>query len=316
MRTPTTGATRARPACRLLLPLLFVLAVLSGCSGSADTPAVPPTSAAPGASGATARAVAPSTAPAASGFLVIGDFGTADREQRSIARAMTEWAAAPGHRTDAIVTTGDNVYPDGAPGLFRDALDEPYSALRRSAPMWATLGNHDVAAGHGSTQLRHLGLPSLPYRKRLAGAELLFVDANRVDSAQARWLEERLAAPGPPLRVVAFHQPAWSCSRHGSTRAVDRLWVPIFERHRVALVLNGHDHNYQRFVSGRGVTYVVTGGGGADLYPVKDGCAETPDRAAAISRHHFTAVQIAGRTMTLTAVAANGAVLDRAVIRR
>jgi acid phosphatase len=229
---------------------------------------------------------------------------------------MTEWAAAPGHRTDALVTTGDNVYPDGTPARFRGALDAPYAGLRRSAPMWATLGNHDVAGGHGRAELGHLGLPSLPYSKRLPGAELLFLDANRVDDAQARWLRARLAAPGPPFRVVVFHQPAWSCSVHGSTAAVDRLWVPIFERYRVALVLNGHDHNYQRYTSRRGVTYVVTGGGGAALYPVHDGCRETPDRAAAVSRHHFTAVQITGGTMTLTAVGNSGAVLDRAVIRR
>jgi acid phosphatase len=92
--------------------------------------------------------------------------------------------------------------------------------------------------------------------------------------------------------------------------------VPIFERYRVALVLNGHDHNYQRYTSRRDVTYIVTGGGGAALYPVRSDCRETPARAAAARRHHFTAVQIAGDSMTVTAVAAGGAVLDRTVIHR
>ena len=35
---------------------------------------------------------------------------------------------------------------------------------------------------------------------------------------------------------------------------------------RVALVISGHDHYYERFRSANGVTYVVTGGGGYDLY--------------------------------------------------
>jgi len=290
-------------------PLLFILllSVATGCSGTTgapDTsePPIPPGSRTAG--------------PARAGFLAIGDFGTADSAQRDVARAMTDWTAAPGHRMDALVTTGDNVYPNGAPARYRGALDEPYAGLRRSAPLWATMGNHDVVAGHGTAELRHLALPALPYVKRLPGAELLFLDANHVDGAQARWLKTRLAAPGPPFRVVVFHQPAWSCSRHGSTAAVDRLWVPIFERYRVALVLNGHDHNYQRYTSRRDVTYIVTGGGGAALYPVRDDCRGLPTRDAAVSRHHFASVQITGRTMTVTAVAATGAVLDRTAIHR
>ncbi|MFF9322102.1 metallophosphoesterase family protein [Streptomyces sp. NPDC014735] len=68
--------------------------------------------------------------------------------------------------------------------------------------MWITLGNHDVQAGHGPAELRHLGLPSLPYTRQLPGIQLLFLNANRPDAAQARWLETRLSAPGPPVRVV------------------------------------------------------------------------------------------------------------------
>ena len=94
---------------------------------------------------------------------------------------------------------------------------------------------------------------------------------------------------------------------------VDELWVPVLEDHRVALVLNGHDHNYQRFVSDAG----VTGGGGKGLYRVDADCPDgTPQREAAASRHHFTAVEVRQRSLTLSAVAADGQVLDRAVIRR
>jgi hypothetical protein len=115
---------------------------------------------------------------------------------------------------------------------------------------------------------------------------------------------------------VVFHQPAWSCSSHDSDREVDRLWVPVLEGHRVALVLNGHDHNYQRFVSPGGVTYVVTGGGGRQLYPV-DGCAKgAPERVAEVVRHHFTAVEVRDGSLAVTAVADDDTVIDRTVIRR
>ena len=170
---------------------------------------------------------------------------------RAVATAMYRGSA--GHRVDALVTTGDNVYERGEPQRFAAQLDRPYQKLRRTRPLWVTLGNH---------------------------------------------------------------QPAWSCSVHGSNREVDRWWVPVLERYRVALVLNGHDHNYQRFVSAGGVNYVVTGGGGKDLYPVTRCPSGTPRRVAAAARNHFTAVEVRPRSLTVRAVGGNGQVIDRVVIRR
>jgi Calcineurin-like phosphoesterase len=300
--------SRSRP--RLLLVALALLAgVAAGCGGGVaeQTPADPP--AAPPAS----RQAAPGGKVIA-GFVAFGDFGGGDA-QYEVARAMERWVA-DGHRVDALVTTGDNVYNNGEPEKFAAQLDEPYRELRRGRPMWVTLGNHDVRAGHGAAQLRHLGLPDLPYAKELPGVQLLFVDANRPDQAQADWLDGRLSAEGPPFRVVVFHQPAWSCSNHDSDEEVGRVWVPVFERHRVALVLNGHDHNYQRFVSDQGVTYVVTGGGGKGLYRL-DRCPEdTPRRVRGIFRNHFTAVEVRAGSLTVTAVDAGGNRLDEAVIER
>ena len=302
--------TRARTCPRrlavaLALLLSFAVAGCSGGSGAAE-PRPDPT---------TAATLPPEpVGEVVSGFVAIGDFGGGGA-QHEVAGAMERWAA-DGHRVDALVTTGDNVYNSGEPEKFRAQLDEPYRELRRTRPLWVTLGNHDVKDGNGPNQLRHLGLPDLPYVKELPGVQLLFVDANRPDQAQADWLDARLSERGPPFRVVVFHQPAWSCSNHDSDEDVDRSWVPVFERHRVALVLNGHDHNYQRFVSEAGVTYVVTGGGGKGLYRLDECRGDEPRRVALAMRHHFTAVEVRARSLTLTAVTDGGAVLDRAVIER
>jgi Calcineurin-like phosphoesterase len=291
--------------------VLLLAAAAGGCDRSQPAAAPSPTETTVPAPSTTATAAPRGSV--RSGLVAFGDFGGGPA-QAEVARAMQRWAA--GHRVDALVSTGDNVYERGEPSRFAAQLDQPYQALRRTRPLWATLGNHDVSAGHGADQLRHLGLPDLPYSRSLPGLELLFLDANRVDDAQTAWLDARLGEPGPALRAVVFHQPAWSCSTHDSDREVDRRWVPVFERHRVALVLNGHDHNYQRFVSAGGVTYVVTGGGGRSLYPV-DACPSgAPRRVAAQVRHHFTAVEVGGRALTVSAVATDGSVFDRAVIRR
>jgi len=298
---------------------LLVLGVLAaGCGpddqerAAAQHPATGATRTTPPATASTATATAGRSAPVRSGFVAFGDFGGGPA-QRAVASAMYRWAA--GHRVDALVTTGDNVYERGEPQRFGAQLDRPYRQLRRTRPLWVTLGNHDEVAGHGAAQLRHLGLPRLPYVKTLPGVQLLFLDGNRPDRAQATWLEARLARPGPRFRVVVFHQPAWSCSTHGSSREVDRWWVPVLERNRVALVLNGHDHNYQRFVSTAGVNYVVTGGG-KQLYPVTRCPSGTPRRVAAVARNHFTAVEVRQRSLTVRAVGGNGQVIDRVVIRR
>ena len=115
--------------------------------------------------------------------------------------------------------------------------------------------------------------------------------------------------------MVVFHHAAWSCSRHDSNERVRGAWVPLLERHRVPLVLNGHDHNYQRFVSAGGVTYVVTGGaGGRSTRWTKLRRRRPRERVAAHVRHHFTAVEVREGSLAVVVVADDDTVLDRAVI--
>lgn len=291
---------------RIAVVVAALLALGGACGGSDDAsgpPRGPSTTAVP-----TPTPVAGSEA----GFIAFGDFGGGPA-QDDVAVAMERWAAQ--HRVDALVTTGDNVYDHGEPEHFATQLDEPYAALREERPFWVTLGNHDVSRGFGDQQLDHLGLPDLPYARELPSIQLLFLDGNRPDAEQAEWLEARLREPGPPYRVVVFHQPAYSCGMHGPTAGVMAQWVPVFERHRVALVLAGHDHLYQRFTS-KEVTYVVTGGGGRALYQFTEPC-EFGDRLETFAEeHHFVAFELREGVLTGSAQAPDGRVLDRFEIRR
>ncbi|HEY3241149.1 MAG TPA: hypothetical protein VGL92_16415, partial [Acidimicrobiia bacterium] len=79
------------------------------------------------------------------------------------------------------------------------------------------------------------------------------------------------------------------------------------------LVLNGHDHLYQRFASAAGVTYVVTGGGGRELYPHTAGCNPPELRASAV-RHHFTGVELFADRLVISAVGTDDSVFDRVEI--
>ena len=245
-----------------------------------------------------------------SGFVAFGDFGGGEA-QSAVAAGMLQWVR-DGHRVDALVTTGDNVYDFGEPHLFEAHLKAPYRALQTGGrPMWATLGNHDVMRGHGPAQLEFLGLPALPYVKTLPGVRFLFLDANRPDEAQAKWLADQLAAPDPPLFTVAvFHQPVFSCGLHGRTATVIEAWYPLLNSGSVTLVLNGHDHDYQRFLTAEGTTFIVTGGGGRNLYRLIPGCAP-PEMRVGVVKHHFTGVEVYSDRMAITAVATDGTVIDQ-----
>lgn len=277
-----------------------VLAVLAACRASSGPDVVRPLAEEP-------------TGPVVAGFVVFGDFGGGPH-QRDVAAAMEAWAA--GHRVDALVTTGDNVYDDGSPTEFAEQLEAPYRRLREARPLWVTLGNHDVAGGNGPAQLAYLGLPPLPYAKHLTEVDILFLNANRPDAIQARWLEDQLVASRATFQVVVFHQPAYSCSRHDSSTAVQRQWVPVLEKLGVELVLNGHDHTYQRFRARSGTTYVVTGAGGKSLYEIDERCDLPARRLAAARRYHFVAVEARAESITVTAIDTAGRPFDRVVLHQ
>ena len=85
------------------------------------------------------------------------------------------------------------------------------------------------------------------------------------------------------------------------------------------LVISAHEHDYERTrplreytPDGGAVTYVVTGGGGAPLYPSGVG----PWTAFSASRHHYVRGVVSGCLMSLSAVGLDGVVFDRVNLDR
>lgn len=246
-------------------------------------------------------------------FGVIGDFGTGGEETDAVAEDLRRWATR--NNADAILTTGDNIYEDGEPAEFDDGWIEPYGwAEEQGIDVIASLGNHDIRSDDGEPVMDLLDMPDRWYSKTVGDAEVFVLEANNpAEGSQIKWLERSLERSDAVWKIAVFHQPAYSCSSHDSTPGVVRRWVPIFEKHEVDLVLNGHDHNYQRFATTNGVTYVVTGGGGnPELYPL-DECPEgTPERVAADDdRHHFVAIEGSSKRLRVEAIATNGSTIDR-----
>jgi acid phosphatase len=204
-----------------------------------------------------------------------------------------------------VLTTGDNFYaPDGV--ATRDNFWRPERCLRRLRIPWRPAwGNHDLG---GSSTAEVLGAPGRRYAFSAGPARIVVLDANDPrDHEQLAFLRRELSGAAEPVRIVAFHQPAYTAGLNPPGRDQQRLWAPLFRRWRVALVLQGHNHAYERMVVG-GVTYVTTGGGGAALYP----CVRAaPGLRACVPAHHFLAVTASAQEVSVRAVTPGGGTIER-----
>lgn len=250
----------------------------------------------------------PAPAGADTGILAIGDFGVGGERQRTMGAAMERFAA--GAQTDALVTLGDNDYTESPLAFRRNWRDSFGWAAADGLIVAGTLGNHDVRVAGGRYQHELLGIRGHFYRRRVGDVALFLLNSNRSVAAQRRWLEQALATSVAPWKVVAFHHPVFSCGNYSGVHEMRRLLVPVFERHGVDLVLSGHDHNYQRFGPRRGVTYVVHGGGGARLYPLRACPRGFPKRPVARAARGWLHLQASAASLRVRAIGPLGRVLD------
>ncbi|UZN04338.1 purple acid phosphatase family protein [Cellulomonas sp. S1-8] len=63
---------------------------------------------------------------------------------------------------------------------------------------------------------------------------------------QAAWLDHILTDNPNTWAVATFHQPVYSVSSGRDEPILRAAWVPVFEKHNIDLVLQGHDHTYAR----------------------------------------------------------------------
>jgi tartrate-resistant acid phosphatase type 5 len=235
-------------------------------------------------------------------FLVKGDWGTGSTAQAAVTRRMcASHAATP---AAFLLTTGDNFYtPDGRATAAN--FDRPEACLLASGIPWrATWGNHDL--GGDSTATR-LASPRRWYTFTKGPLRVIVLDGNQPSSAaQVAFLRRTLARATEPVKVVSIHQPPYTAGLHEPATTTQRLMVPLIRRYGVSLVLSGHNHSYERIVQG-GVTYIVSGGGGAQVYP----CVRLPAGLRKCTpEYHFLEVDATPGALTVRAVRRDGTTLE------
>jgi predicted phosphodiesterase len=239
-------------------------------------------------------------------FAVIGDFGTGGDVQKAIAERMCKWRRK--HPFDVVITTGDNVYPNGDPSLFKSEFYRPYRCLRRHGVQFhASLGNHDAMTEGGDNEVEDpkFGMDGHNYVFRAGGVRFVVADSNDLDRT---WLRDALTAEdGDRWSIPVFHFPVYSPGTgHGSTPGYRPSLPKMFRRKNVDLVLTGHDHIYSVTKNLRGIRYVVTGGGGAELY----GCTDQGYSATCKAANHFLFVTAGAKRIDVTAIPATGKPID------
>lgn len=204
---------------------------------------------------------------------------------------------------EAILTTGDNFYSDDW-----EFLMEPFGwATEADIPFWVVWGNHDIETDSRLEAMNQAFDNPPRWTVHEWGAiDVVILDSTQPESGeQLDFLTTTLAESEDPT-IVVFHHPRYSCGSHGDTDGLDE-WIDAFDED-VFLVLAGHEHNYQRYEEG-GITYVVSGGGGATLTGLAECPADHPERTVGESVHHFIALEQSG-DLKATVLDVNGDALD------
>jgi tartrate-resistant acid phosphatase type 5 len=277
---------------RLALGLL-ALVLPAGCGQAAERSrpqAVPPASASPTLS-PEPRFV----------FAAKGDWAAGTREQAAVTAQMCEVRKVTPF--EVVVTTGDNFYrPDGRATETNFFGPEACLTAYPGHRWRATWGNHDLAGDSTGTVLG----AERTYTWTEGPAQFFMLDSNRIDAAQTAWLAAELAASKAQVKVAVYHHPGLTVGLHENNLQVQQHWMPLFEQFGVDLVLNGHNHGYEHSMQ-NGVHYVVTGGGGAQLYPCVD---DQPWLITCLSVNHFLIVDIQGQRISVQAIGIDGRPVD------
>ena len=249
-------------------------------------------------------------------FVVYGDTRDGHAMHRKLISLMMR------QNPSFVLETGDLVH-SGTKKKLWDIYDEITEPVRSKVPLFPVRGNHDVGGKefgkHVEIALTKGGVRadnSLYYSFDRGGSHFIAlavegVEAYAAGSKQYQWLISDLeAAKRNKVKgiFVLFHVPPYSIGAHGSDLKVRKVLCPVFQKYGVRAVFNGHDHCYYR-TRRDGVTYIVSGGGGAPLYT-------TDPRKGAISGdkwesvNHILVCDLDDTQLRGTALRSDGSVLD------
>ena len=176
-----------------------------------------------------------------------------------------------------VLTLGDNAYPNGTAEEYAAFYDPNWGRFKaKTSPV---PGNHEYNTPGAAGYFSYFGdrVPGPYYSYDLGAWHLIALNTSipmGTGSAQLQWLQADLAANAGRCTLAYFHIPRFSSGTvHGDSAVVDPLWRALYAA-GADVVLNGHEHNYERFApqdpegaaDPSGIREFVVGTGGYFLY--------------------------------------------------
>jgi chitodextrinase len=177
-----------------------------------------------------------------------------------------------------VLTLGDNAYSTGSPTDYQNNYAPNWGKqLARTSP---APGNHEY--DYDSTASGYFGYfgaqaPAPYYSYDIGTWHLISLNgelSHSAGSAEETWLKSDLAAHPAQCILAYWHEPRFSSgAEHGSDSSFDPFWRDLYAA-GADIVLNGHDHEYERFApqnpsavaDPKGIREFVVGTGGDSHY--------------------------------------------------
>jgi acid phosphatase type 7 len=187
----------------------------------------------------------------------------------------------------AVLALGDNQYDEGQLGSYRKSYGTTWGqvlSITHPVP-----GNHEYESGNANGYFQYFGgragTPSVPYYSFDLGAwhlialdgECSYIGGCGAGSPEERWLARDLATHHNVCTLAYWHEPRFSSGEHGSDATYQAFWTDLYAAN-ADVVLNGHDHDYERFAPQtptgvadpqRGIREFVVGTGGKSQRPFR-----------------------------------------------
>lgn len=277
-------------------------------------------------------------------FFVIGDFGSGDSAERSVAAEMIkEFQRKSGDNpVRFVLTTGDNIYGTfGFTLRFNNSGDRdthwesrffrPYETLISRIPFYPSLGNHDgnetESRGDLPVYLDNFFFPSHEpsryYRFSYGGLADFFALDSTANSEtgpprpayakggdQHSWLESNLSDSKVPWKIPYFHHPIFNAGpRHPAAADEMAHFVDLFKKNGVKVVFSGHEHNFQfskKNAETGNIRYFVSGAGGELRTGDIRGSMDRAQIEGWAPILHFLSVEIDDKEMRVTPISPSG----------
>jgi hypothetical protein len=185
----------------------------------------------------------------------------------------------------AVLVLGDNQYESGTLNNYQTVYASTWGRFKSIT--YPAVGNHEYLTQRAAGYYDYFGSTAGPsglgyYSFDIGKWHLIALNSScsavhgcGFGSPQEQWLKQDLASHNNTCVLAYWHQPRFSSGYHGNDAKYDAFWQDLYAA-GADLVLNGHDHDYERFAPQnpnglpdptRGIREFIVGTGGENHRP-------------------------------------------------